>query len=181
MFGLGWQEFLILLILALPIIGVIVVVKRGKIIPLAAGVGFLQGLANIGFALFSDPLGLLPQDQSEAAIGMALMVVQGVAMIAAAVATYRNKLWGAYLLLIMAVISDVNFVLAGARSGWLIPILVTLLYAMAVRSLRRTSEAPKAPLLNCPQCSAPYYATDYRRDLTTIYCSACKAPLPRPT
>ncbi len=149
MFGLGYQELLILLIILLPIIGIIVALKRGRVVPLAACVGFLQGLANIVFALF-DPFGMLPQDRSEAAIDIVFMLVQGVAMITAAVATYRSKRWGGYLLLIVAVIADLNFIFGGARSGWLIPVLVTVLYAMAVRALRRTPDAPKGAPLNCP-------------------------------
>ena len=179
MLGLGWQELLIVLILVTPIVGVILAAKRGKIVSVAAGVGVLQGLANIGFALFGGPLGFLPQDQSEAAVVAALMLVQGPAMIVSAVATYRQKLWGAYLLVTIAVVADLMLLVERAKSGWLIPLLVTLLYVLAVRSLRRAREAPKAPPLTCPECSAPYHPVDYRSDLPAIYCSACKAPLPR--
>jgi len=31
----------------------------------------------------------------------------------------------------------------------------------------------------CPQCSAPYNPTDYQVDAQAIYCSECKAELPR--
>jgi hypothetical protein len=37
-----------------------------------------------------------------------------------------------------------------------------------------------AGALTCPECSTPYRLADYRWDAIAIYCSACKAPLPRP-
>lgn len=36
-----------------------------------------------------------------------------------------------------------------------------------------------SPMLNCPECSAPYDPADYRMDMQTIYCSVCRAELPR--
>ncbi len=144
MFGLGWQELLILAIVAVPIIVIILVAKRGKIVSVAAGLGLLQGLANIGFALFGAPAGYIPQGEPDASVAITLMLVQGPALIVFAVATYRRKLWGAYGLLIMALLSALLLLLENVKSGWLIPILVTLIYVLAVRSLHRPRATPQA-------------------------------------
>ena len=34
-------------------------------------------------------------------------------------------------------------------------------------------------ILSCPECAAPYSLADYRTDAQTIYCSTCRAQLPR--
>ncbi len=137
MFGLGWPELLILLIVVVPIIAVILVAKRGKIVPVAAGLGFLQGLANIGFALFGAPAGYIPEGQPDASVAVTLMLVQGPALIVFAVATYRGNLWGAYGLLIITLVSALLSLVEKVKSGWLIPILITLIYVLAVGSLHR--------------------------------------------
>ena len=37
----------------------------------------------------------------------------------------------------------------------------------------------KSGWLTCPACGEPYNLKDYRKDLDHIYCSRCKAELPK--
>jgi hypothetical protein len=150
--------------------------KRRKLVGLAAGLGLLQGLTNVGFALFGGPPGYKPRDQIEAAVAVVLMILQGVAMIIFAVATYRGKLYGAYGLLLIALLFALLSLVQEGKPGWIIP---PVIYFLAAWSLHSVREKPKAPPLICPECSAPYNTADYRTDTPAIYCAACKAPLPR--
>ena len=129
---------LILLFVVVPIIAVIVLAERGKIVPAAAGLGLLQGLAKIGFALFGASERHVPQGQPVASVAVSLMLIQGPVLIIFAVATYRGKLWGASGLVIIAILSALVSLVEGVKAVWLIPI--TLTYALAVGSrVRDTS------------------------------------------
>ena len=111
---------------------------------MAAGLGFLQGLANIGFALFGAPAGYIPQGQPDTSVAVTLMLVQGPALIVFAVAIYRRHLWGAYGLLIITLLSALLSLVEKVKSGWPIPIVITLIYVLAVGSLHRARGIPPA-------------------------------------
>lgn len=139
MFGLGWPELLILLIIAGLIIGLVVATKRRKLAHVAAGLGLLQGIAIVGFAVFGGLPEYMPQDQFEASVAVVLTLVQGLAMIIFAVATYRGRLYGAYGLLIIAVLYVLGSLVEKGTPGWIIP---PLIYLFAVVSLHRARRTP---------------------------------------
>lgn len=182
MFGLGWQELLILLIILSLIVGGVVAAKRGKLAQVAAGLGFLQGLANIAFGVLGGPGEYTPRDQFEAVTAVLLMLVQGLMMVIFAVATYKGKLYGAYGLLIVALLFALLSLVQKGAPGWMIPLVI---YLLAVASLHRTRRALQmsrdATLLSCPHCGAGYRLSDYRAEATPIFCGTCKAEILRPS
>jgi len=140
MFGIGWQELLILTAIAGVIIGVILAAKRRKLVHLAAAIGFLQGLANVGFAVFGGAQEYHLHNQFQASVAVIFMLVQGAAMVTFAVAAYRGRLYGAYGLLIFALLYAVLSLIATGTPGWIIP---PLIYSLAVISLHRAGQRPK--------------------------------------
>ena len=144
MFGLGFQELLILLIIGGPIVGVVVATKRRKVVHVAAGLGFLQGLANVAFGVLGGPPGYTAQDRLEASIAVVWMLAQGVAMIVFAIATYRRKLYGAYGLLVVALLYAVLSLVEKGTPGWIIPPLIYLGGVLSLHRARRTSPAAQA-------------------------------------
>ena len=77
---------------------------------------------------------------------------------------------------------------AGFSGWWLLTLFVPLLnvvmiWAFAFASWPRAAAAVVADApgaLTCPECATPYDPSDYRTDVAEIYCSACRAQLPRP-
>jgi hypothetical membrane protein len=141
MFGLGWQELLILLILAGLIVGLVLAANRRKLVHVAACLGFLQGLANVAFGVLGGPPGYMAQDRFQASVAVVWMLAQGVAMIIFAIATYRRKLYGAYGLLVIALLYAVLSLVEKGTPGWIIP---PLIYLFAIGSLHRARRTPQA-------------------------------------
>ncbi len=141
MFGLGWQELLILLIIGGVIGGLVIATKRRKIVHVAAGLGLFQGLANVAFAVSGGPPGYVPQDRVDASVAVVWMLAQGIAMIIFAAATWRGKLYGAYGLVVIALLYALVSLVEKGAPGWIIP---PLIYAFAVASIHRTRRTPPA-------------------------------------
>lgn len=122
--------------------------KRRKLVHVAASLGFLQGLANIGFAALGGPPEYRPQDQFEAPVAVVLMLLQGLAMIIFAVATYRRKLYGAYGLLIIALLYAMVSLVEKGTPGWIIPPLIYLSAVVSLHRARRPAKSKPAPALD---------------------------------
>jgi len=148
MFGLGWQEALILFVIAGLIIAFVVAIKRGKLVPVAAALGFVQGLLNLVFAALGGPPEYRPQDQSEAAVAVVLMAFQGLAMIFFAVATYRRRLYGAYGLLVIAFLYALISLIEKGTPGWIIPPLIYLSAVVSLHRARRSARSAPTPALD---------------------------------
>src|SRR5438552_8718360 len=131
---------LLVLLLGLGVIGLgIVMTWKGKLRIFAAGLGVFQGLFGIALAARGAP----PSDrlaplgypaQLETAVLVALLILQGVTMLAFAVATYKGRLWGAYGLCVVVILVNVMWLLlARTFTGF----VVLLVYAGAAESIRR--------------------------------------------
>ena len=55
-----------------------------------------------------------------------------------------SRRWSGLRCVIIALLSALLLLVEGVKSGWLIPILVTLIYVLAVGSLHRARAAPQA-------------------------------------
>src|SRR5262245_4668041 len=134
MFGLGYQEALLLAIIAGLIIAVVVAIKRKKVVTVAATFGCLQGLMGLLIAVTGGP----SQTQLQPSVAVALSAFQGIAMILFAQATYRRKLYGAYGLLVIVVVHIILSLSNGGSPGWILP---DVFYLSAVVSLHRARSA----------------------------------------
>ncbi len=119
--------------------------KRPKLVFVAVGLGFLQGLANVGFAVVGGPPGYMPQDPFGTSVAVALMLLQGLAMIVFAVATYRRRLYGAYGLLIVALLYALVSLAQKGTPGWIIPPLIYLAAVVSLHGARRPAKSTPQP------------------------------------
>ena len=104
---------------------------------LATGLGFLQGLFNLGFGIVGGPPGFHANDRLEAAVAAVLMVLQGVVMLVFAGATYKRKPWGAYGLFAVALLFVLVSLYTKGSLGWIVPPLIYLGAAISLQRARQ--------------------------------------------
>ena|SRR2546425_12139170 len=127
-------EVVILALIAGPIAGVMFLAKHGKIVGLASGLGFAQGLLNLLFGIVGATSGI------GSAVVMTLL--QGGAMIVFAVAAYKGRLWGLAGLCVITPLYVVLSVVTTGSAGWIIPVLIYFTALISRYRAQRTTSQP---------------------------------------
>jgi hypothetical protein len=137
--------------LGLIVVAVVLAIK-GKGILVTAGLGFLQGLGSLAYAIIGAPPNFFPLGDLAyvimggppnfhlldygwarrtiwvaASVGVILIAVQGVLMLIFSIATCKRKAWGAWGLSAVALFFNLVSEYTNGTPGWiLIPLLIYL-------------------------------------------------------
>lgn len=115
---------------------------------------------------------------------VAVLIVQGVAMLVFSVATYKRKLWGACGLGVVVVLVGAMWLMLSRAFNGVLPLLVYASAGVSIHRARaRTRGQSSAPELDdsrsCPHCGARYMLSDYRTDVPSIVCANCAGLIAR--